>query len=200
MLSPIIITLLIVIAYYLTPQILKYRKQLYIGVWFVLLAVILLREKVFMTPFIKGFIGFAFFYVVMITGALNPKWKLTKKLRGVRAPYSIIGFVLLMSHTLNYAAEILSQQRAIPYFGIGAFIIMIPLFITSFLEIRKKMKPQTWTKLQRWAYLSYALILIHLIVNASSPQNRIVAIILFIPYIGLKLHKEFIAKHKTSTN
>ena len=82
MLSPIVITLLIVIAYYLTPQILKYRKQLYIGVWFVLLAVILLREKVFMTPFIKGFIGFAFFYVVMITGALNPKWKLTKKLRG----------------------------------------------------------------------------------------------------------------------
>ncbi|MDD3924450.1 MAG: hypothetical protein PHP11_05060, partial [Erysipelotrichaceae bacterium] len=112
-----------------------------------------------MTPFVKGFIGFAFFYVVMITGALNPKWKLTKKLSGVRAPYSIIGFVLLMSHPLNYAAEILSQQRAIPYFGIGAFIIMIPLFITSFLVIRKKMKPQTWTKLQRWAYLSYALIL-----------------------------------------
>lgn len=35
MLSPIVISILMVLAYYLTPQILKYRKQLYIAVWFV---------------------------------------------------------------------------------------------------------------------------------------------------------------------
>lgn len=196
MLSPIVISILMVLAYYLTPQILKYRKQLYIAVWFVLAAVIALRGKAFVTPFVKGFVGFAFFYVVMITGALNPKWKLTKKLRSVRATYSILGFVLLMSHPLNYVAEVLSKQRDIPYFGVAAFLIMVPLFITSYMAIRKKMKAQSWVKLQRWAYLSYALILVHLVVNASSPQNRIVAIILFVPYIGLKLHKEFIVKQK----
>lgn len=196
MFSPIIISILMVIAYYLTPQILKYRKQLYIAVWFVLAAIIALRGKQFVTPFVKGYVGFAFFYVVMITGALNPKWKLTKKLRSVRAPYSILGFVLLMSHPLNYMAEVLSKQRDIPYFGVAAFLIMIPLFITSYLTIRKKMKAQSWVKLQRWAYPVYALILVHLVVNASTPQNRIVAILLFIPYIGLKLHKEFIVKQK----
>lgn len=196
MFSPIIISILMVIAYYLTPQILKYRKQLYIAVWFVLAAIIALRGKQFVTPFVKGYVGFAFFYVVMITGALNPKWKLTKKLRSVRAPYSILGFVLLMSHPLNYMAEVLSKQRDIPYFGVAAFLIMVPLFITSYLTIRKKMKAQTWVKLQRWAYPVYALILVHLVVNASTPQNRIVAILLFIPYIGLKLHKEFIVKQK----
>lgn len=68
MLSPIVISILMVLAYYLTPQILKYRKQLYIAVWFVLAAVIALRGKAFVTPFVKGFVGFAFFYVVMITG------------------------------------------------------------------------------------------------------------------------------------
>lgn len=196
MFSPIIISILMVIAYYLTPQILKYRKQLYIAVWFVLAEIIALRGKQFVTPFVKGYVGFAFFYVVMITGALNPKWKLTKKLRSVRAPYSILGFVLLMSHPLNYMAEVLSKQRDIPYFGVAAFLIMVPLFITSYLTIRKKMKAQTWVKLQRWAYPVYALILVHLVVNASTPQNRIVAILLFIPYIGLKLHKEFIVKQK----
>lgn len=196
MFSPIIISILMVIAYYLTPQILKYRKQLYIAVWFVLAAIIALRGKQFVTPFVKGYVGFAFFYVVMITGALNPKWKLTKKLRSVRAQYSILGFVLLMSHPLNYMAEVLSKQRDIPYFGVAAFLIMVPLFITSYLTIRKKMKAQTWVKLQRWAYPVYALILVHLVVNASTPQNRIVAILLFIPYIGLKLHKEFIVKQK----
>lgn len=199
MLSPIIIGLLMVLAYYFAPQILKYRKQLYMGVWFVLAAIIALRGKPFVTPFVKGFVGFAFFYVVMITGALNPSWKLTKKLRSVRAPYSILGFVLLMSHPLNYVAEVLSKQRDIPYFGVAAFLIMVPLFITSYMAIRKKMKAQTWVKLQRWAYPVYALMLIHLLVNASSPQNRIVAILLFVPYIGLKIHKEFIAKRKIDT-
>ena len=197
--SPIIIGLLMVLAYYFAPQILKYRKQLYMGVWFVLAAIIALRGKPFVTPFVKGFVGFAFFYVVMITGALNPSWKLTKKLRSVRATYSILGFVLLMSHPLNYVAEVLSKQRDIPYFGVAAFLIMVPLFITSYMAIRKKMKAQTWVKLQRWAYPVYALMLIHLLVNASSPQNRIVSILLFVPYIGLKIHKEFIAKRKIDT-
>ena len=199
MLSPIVISILMALAYYLAPQILKYRRQLYVGVWFVLAAIIALRGKPFVTPFVKGFVGFAFFYVVMITGALNPSWKLTKKLRSVRAPYSILGFVLLMSHPLNYVAEVLSKQRDIPYFGVAAFLIMVPLFITSYMAIRKKMKAQTWVKLQRWAYPVYALMLIHLLVNASSPQNRIVAILLFVPYIGLKIHKEFIAKRKIDT-
>ena len=199
MLSPIVISILMALAYYLAPQILKYRKQLYVGVWFVLAAIIALRGKPFVTPFVKGFVGFAFFYVVMITGALNPSWKLTKKLRSVRAPYSILGFVLLMSHPLNYVAEVLSKQRDIPYFGVAAFLIMVPLFITSYMAIRKKMKAQTWVKLQRWAYPVYALMLIHLVVNASSPQNRIVAILLFVPYIGMKVHKEFIAKRKIDT-
>ena len=199
MLSPIVISILMALAYYLAPQILKYRKQLYVGVWFVLAAIIALRGKPFVTPFVKGFVGFAFFYVVMITGALNPSWKLTKKLRSVRAPYSILGFVLLMSHPLNYVVEVLSKQRDIPYFGVAAFLIMVPLFITSYMAIRKKMKAQTWVKLQRWAYPVYALMLIHLLVNASSPQNRIVAILLFVPYIGLKIHKEFIAKRKIDT-
>ena len=199
MLSPIVISILMALAYYLAPQILKYRRQLYVGVWFVLAAIIALRGKPFVTPFVKGFVGFAFFYVVMITGALNPSWKLTKKLRSVRAPYSILGFVLLMSHPLNYVAEVLSKQRDIPYFGVAAFLIMVPLFITSYMAIRKKMKAQTWVKLQRWAYPVYALMLIHLLVNASSPQNRIVAILLFVPYIGMKVHKEFIAKRKIDT-
>lgn len=199
MMSPIIISILLVLAYYFAPKILKYRKQLYIGVWLMLVVIVIFKDKPFVTPFVKGFVGFAFFYVVMITGALNPKWKLTQKLRSVRAPYSILGFVLLMSHPLNYAVEVISQQRDIPFFGIGAFLVMIPLFITSYMAIRKKMKPKTWVKLQQWAYLSYALILVHLVVNASSPQNRIVAIILFIPYIGLKVHKEFIVKQKVAT-
>lgn len=187
MLSPVFIALLMLLAYTSAPWILKHRKALYIGVWGLLVALLLLSSKPFTAPFTKGFIGFAFFYVVMITGALNPKWILTRKLKSVRAPYSILGFVLLLAHPLHYVAEILSGAREFPIYGVMAFVVMIPLFITSYLAIRKRMKPATWFRLQKWAYLSYGLILIHLIVNASTLPNRIVAIMLFIPYIALKV-------------
>jgi len=94
-----------------------------------------------------------------------------------------------MAHPLYYAPEVLAMTRDIPWFGLASFVVMIPLFITSYLVIRMKMKPKSWKNLQRFAYLSYALTLIHLIVNASTIQNRMIAIALFIPYVVLKLIK-----------
>jgi DMSO/TMAO reductase YedYZ heme-binding membrane subunit len=126
----------------------------------------------------------------MFTGALNPKWKITIRLKAIRAVYSILGFVLLIVHPLNYVSEVLAQTRSIPWYGLIAFVIMIPLFITSYISVRKKMKPQTWKNLQKFAYLSYGLILVHLIIQASSPQNRVVVIILFISYGILKFIRE----------
>lgn len=190
MLGPILIALLLWMAYAYASWILKYRQVLYVVVWLVLGFVVIFRDLPFMLPFIKGFVGFAFFYVVMITGALNPQWLLTKKLKSVRTPYSILGFILLLAHPLYYATEVLSQQREIPVFGVAAFVIMIPLFISSYISIRKRMNPQSWNQLQRWAYPAYGLILVHLVVNASTLPNRILAILLFIPYIVIKLKKE----------
>lgn len=190
MLSPIIISLLVLIAYVHYKQIIALRKYLYIGIWIIVAIVLLLNNAPFVAPFLKGYIGFAFLYIVMITGALDPKWKITARLNAVRAPYSIIGFVLLIVHPLNYASEVLSQTRGIPWYGLISFLIMIPLFITSYIVVRKKMKPKTWKQLQKFAYVSYGLILVHLIVQASSLQNLIVAILLFVLYGGLKYIKE----------
>ena len=43
-------------------------------------------------------------------------------------------------------------------------LIMLPLCITSFKSVRKKMKGVTWKKLQRLAYVFYALIYAHVLV------------------------------------
>ena len=196
MLSPILITLLMGLAYTATPWLLKHRLSLYIGVWGIALAAVIGQELPVMTPIVKGMLGFAFLYTVMITGALNPRWKLTRKLKSVRGIYSILGFVLLIGHPLNYAVEVLSGTRDIPYFGVAAFVIMIPLFITSYLVIRQRMTPKAWTKLQQWAYLSYALILVHLIVNGTTPQNKIVALLLFVIYGALKGYRLVQSKTK----
>lgn len=190
MLSPIIISLLVLIAYVHYKQILALQKYLYIITWVIVVAVLVLNKAPFVTPFIKGYVGFAFLYVVMVKGALNPKWKITKRLQAVRGVYSIIGFVLLMVHPLNYAIEVLQQTRSIPWYGLISFVIMIPLFITSYIVVRKKMKPQSWKKLHKFAYPSYALILVHLFIQASSPQNRVVVVLLFVMYGVLRIIKE----------
>ena len=67
---------------------------------------------------------------------------------------------------------------------------MLPLFITSFMIVRKKFTFTTWKKLQRFAYLAYIMIFIHLILMAELP-NLAVYIVLFVPYIILKLRKEY---------
>jgi methionine sulfoxide reductase heme-binding subunit len=191
MLSPIIIGLLILCAYFYTNQILKSKKVLYTISWLIVVLVVVFQDLPILTPLVKGFVGFAFMYVVMITGALDPKWTLTKRLKSIRTSYSIIGFTILIAHPLSYVVEVFNQTQAFPWFGVASFVVMIPLFITSYISIRKRMKAHTWKSVQKWAYLSYLLMLIHLIVNASTIQNRLVAILLFIPYVILKLLKEF---------
>ncbi len=192
MLSPIFAALFMVLAFFFAPKILKHRKILTYGVWGVLALEIILRNAPFMAPFVKGFIGYALFFVVAITGALPPKWTLTKKLFSVRGMYSILGFVLLTAHPIFYTSEILTGTREIPWYGVISYVVMIPLWITSYLSVRKKMTPQNWKKLQRFAYVSYVLMFVHLIVNASTPQNRIVAIAMAAIYGILKLIHTFI--------
>ncbi len=190
MFSPLIISIFMIVGYFLYKPMLKYKTILYTLVWGLVGLSVLENAPAFLFPFFKGYVGFSFFYVVMIAGALPVQWKITKRLKAIRAPYSILGFIVLLIHPLNYASEVLSQTRPIPYFGVLAFVVMIPLFVTSYMIVRKKMKIKTWKSLQKWAYLSYTALFIHLILQATTTQNRIVASILAIVYIGLKAHKE----------
>jgi len=42
-------------------------------------------------------------------------------------------------------------------------LVMLPLWITSFPVVRKKMHAKAWKRLQRWAYLFYALLCLHIL-------------------------------------
>ncbi|CEP80398.1 ferric reductase-like transmembrane domain-containing protein [Paraclostridium sordellii] len=126
-------------------------------------------EKVFM----KGNVSIAFFLIVMFAGALNPKWNITKKLLKIRAESAILACILLVPHGVMYLVRFINKLLLhkpittlyIIYLIIGliAFIIMIPLFITSLKKFRSKMTYKEWKKLQRWAYPFYLLAYIHII-------------------------------------
>lgn len=157
----------------------------------------------------KGVIAVACFVLVMFAGALNPRWNITKKLLSIRAELAIAGCILILPHCIVYFIMIIilssgplsSLFLACIIIGIIAFVIMLPLFVTSFKKIRIKMKYTNWKNLQRFAYLFYLLIYAHiLILILNKPHinytKLIIYTVVFGAYLILKLIKTFTYKYK----
>lgn len=122
--------------------------------------------------FTRGALATALWCVVMITGALPNGSALIKKLMPIRGELSIFTAILTLGHNIGYGKtyfvllftnrERMSENQI--YASICTMImlaVMIPLTVMSFPKIRKKMDARRWKKLQRFAYLFYALIYIH---------------------------------------
>jgi len=185
------VIILALLAIYKAKFIRKHNVKLYIIFSVIALLTFILRNQIKITePFTQGYLGLSFLYLVMITGALPNDLQLRKKLLSVRREYSIIGFILVSPHGLKYLVEFLQGEVRFEWLGVIPYVIMIPLFITSFMIIRKKFTLNTWKKIQQLAYIVYILIFIHLIIVAELP-NLAVYIILFTPYIIMKPFKEW---------
>jgi DMSO/TMAO reductase YedYZ heme-binding membrane subunit len=185
MINIIFITLLTLIAVYLNKIL---RKQ------FVLITVIVTALSAYgllyeVDLLINGFLGLAMFVVVMYAGALNPKSNFAKKLLAIRKEYSIWGFILVSAHFIhNIPFENIFD---IDLLGTASFLIMVPLFITSFQNFRKKMPFKSWKKLHRFSYLAYATMFGHLILVTEEVPHRVIYAVLVIVYLILKRKKEF---------
>lgn len=185
------IIVLTLLAIYQGKNIRKHNTKIYIFATLFAIVTFVLRYKVKITePLTQGYLALAFLYIVMVTGAFNNKSFFFKKLMVVRREYSIIGFILLTSHASKYLIEFLNGDIRFEWLGVIPFVIMFPLFITSFMVFRKKFTFTTWKKIQRFAYLAYILIFVHLIIVSEMP-NFLVYLVLFIPYIVLKMIKEY---------
>lgn len=121
----------------------------------------------------------ALFVIVMTTGALKNGSAAIKKLMPIRAELSIIACILTLSHNISYGKTYFVKLFTDPSSLKGAYLpaaivsvllvlIMLPLMITSFPVVRKKMNAKKWKKLQRSAYLFYGLIYLHVLILDSS--------------------------------
>ncbi len=184
--------LLTLLAVYKGKWVRNQNVKLYIGASLLAIIAFLLHDKVkLFEPFVQGFLGLSFFYIVMMTGALKKKSSLRIKYAGIRREYSILGFIFITPHALRYFLEYLNGEIALEWWGVATYLIMLPLFITSFMTIRKKMSRSAWVNLQKLAYVSYITLFIHLILNASNTPNLVAYLLLFVPYITLKIYREF---------
>lgn len=157
----------------------------------------------------RGTLGTAFFIIVMYTGALPDKSGAIRRLMPIRAELSIIATILTLAHNisfgLTYFKFMLFSPDVMPKYQFVAgilsiimIVIMLPLCITSFKAVRAKMKGITWKKLQRLAYVFYALIYAHVLVllipmvkhgNISVVTIIIAYSFIFLLYAAMRISK-----------
>lgn len=166
--------------------------------------------------FARSALSTALFAAVMYAGAVPNGSKLMKAVMPIRGELSIIASILTLGHNisfgLTYFRLLFTQPDCLPVNQLLAAIcslvmlcIMLPLFITSFKCVRKKMKGSSWKKLQRLAYGFYALIYIHVLLltlpgaqkgNGSYLLTVVVYSVVFLTYGALRVRK---ALQKQST-
>ena len=166
--------------------------------------------------FVRSALSTALFAAVMYAGAVPNGSKLMKAVMPIRGELSIIASILTLGHNisfgLTYFRLLFTQPDCLPVNQLLAAIcslvmlcIMLPLFITSFKCVRKKMKGSSWKKLQRLAYGFYALIYIHVLLltlpgaqkgNGSYLLTVVVYSVVFLAYGALRVRK---ALQKQST-
>ncbi|MBP5579735.1 MAG: FMN-binding protein [Ruminococcus sp.] len=164
--------------------------------------------------FSRGALGTAFWAVVMWAGALPNGSSPIKKLMPVRGELSITAAILTFSHIITYGMTYISnliKGRTGPDFVLTSVIciamvlIMTPLTVMSFKKIRRKMKPGTWKKIQRFAYIFYALVYIHILVLFIPKAQKgregyflsiIVYSAVFVGYAVMRVRKYYIAAKK----
>ncbi len=172
----------------------------------------------FLFPYMsRCLFGICLFIIVMYLGIFSVNNKFRKRLMPIRGELSIIASIFVAGHIANYIAPyIQTAMHGIANLSgnlIAGFIVafalvllLIPLAITSFKAIRNKMKPASWRKLQKWAYLFYALVYVHLclLLAPSAFQGGRQAIIslvfytvVFVVYAILRVRRAMVDKKET---
>lgn len=163
-----------------------------------------------------GAFASALFIIVMYMGALPNGTKAIKRLMPIRAELSIMASLLVLGHNIAYGrtyfvrlftdtSKMSTAQMLAAICSLIMVAIMLPLMITSFKAVRKNMKPKSWKKLQRSAYVFYGLIYVHTMllyvpmVQAGRSVyivNVIVYSLIFISYAGMRIRKELLKKKR----
>lgn len=162
--------------------------------------------------FQRGAFSTATFIIVMFLGTITKHNNYTVSLLKIRGELSIIGCILAFAHNIIFGVvyfppliwnrQALSGSKLIAAaLTIILLVLMIPLFLTSFQCIRRKMKPKSWKKLQRLAYPFYYLIYVHVMVlYAPNAKDHLFDIVvytsIYVLYTVLRLRKYLIMRKK----
>ncbi|MBQ8162715.1 MAG: FMN-binding protein [Clostridia bacterium] len=166
--------------------------------------------------FLQGGLAGALFIYIMYAGAVPDKSILKRQVMPIRGILSIMASILTLGHNVAYgrnyfsllfldAASLRVNVLLAAICSVVMILITLPLFVTSFICIRKKMQPKKWKRLQRLAYVFYALMFIHvLLLNTTGARaghvhnliNIALYSVLFLCYASMRLCRVAVKKGK----
>ena len=122
----------------------------------------------------NGTLATALFILVMYARVFPIKSRLFRTLMSLRAPLAIMASFMILLHNGTYFIHYYTNytQRNISMTPLEILatcctilmvVLLVPLTITSFTCIHKKMKAKTWKTIQRFSYLFYGLIYLHVV-------------------------------------
>lgn len=156
----------------------------------------------------KCTLSLAIFIVVMYIGVFSRNSKVSTWLRPIRSELSIIAWILSLGHMAVYLVKylpIVLTGGAIKMTVLTSFILAIVLLVlllvlgvTSFAIVKKRMKTEDWRKVQKWAYVFFMLVYVHLLFmllpsalhggHAAQVTTGVYSIV-FISYAVLRIYR-----------
>ncbi|WP_080797374.1 ferric reductase-like transmembrane domain-containing protein [Arabiibacter massiliensis] len=130
----------------------------------------------------KCLLPLALFVVVMYIGVLPRESRPYAWLKPVRAELSIVAWILSLGHMAVYLASYLPRILAGGPFNVNVtvsfavaavlLVLLLLLGVTSFNFVKKRMRTESWKKLQRLAYPFFALTYVHLLLMLAPSALR----------------------------
>ena len=121
----------------------------------------------------RGVLAGSLFILVMLAPVLPKSFAGRKTIYLLRGEMAICASLITLAHNLAFGGKYFGAL----FFGHGhislmelhaaivsclMILLLIPLTITSFQTVRRKMQAKTWKKLQNWSYLFYLLLYLHI--------------------------------------
>lgn len=163
----------------------------------------------------SGTLPAALFVIVMYARVLPVKSRTFRCAMSLRGEIAILAAIFGLTHIVYYGHFTGKRMGAMQGISVTELVtltvaallilLLVPLTITSFKRIRKKINGKRWKKLQRWSYLFYGLLYLHIAIalypGAVSGDRRKLAdiscyTVIFGIYLALRVGKYLEKKKK----
>ncbi|KXB43632.1 hypothetical protein HMPREF3188_01414 [Tissierellia bacterium KA00581] len=213
--------------YLIANKLKKYSVAFYVAFYAMILAMISINAlgyykklspiaKFFVDVVQRGALSTAIFTIVMFTGVFTRPNVVSKRFFKIRGEMSIIGCFMTLTHNIIFGVVYFVNFFKRPNFmplkiqmaailSMILIAIMLPLFITSFKCVKKKMKAKVWKRIQRLAYPFYILIYVHvmLLFSMNVEKNKLSILVytfVYVCYVVLRLRKYILSKLNRKKN
>lgn len=128
----------------------------------------------------KCMLSLALFVVVMYIGVFAQGSKVHQWLKPIRSELSIIACILACGHMAVYLSSYVprlgsamsSNVMAALGVALALLVLLLVLGVTSFNVVKKRMRTESWKRLQRWAYVFFGLVYVHLMLMLAPAASR----------------------------